>query len=281
MIVYFDTNIFDHLDQLLYGIKPWDVYCLEKAVKDEKIKIILSYLNIEETLPIVESRPDRAKSRIYLMLHLADLAAYKQLYIKSQEMILGDDIRHYAHGATISSPLQDLAPSTELVIRNMAQPSGPYLNALREIVGEVRTDKEQFRSFLEDARARVLKKMKDKKAVKYKFERFWENNCAWLAEGLAARAGVLEECRSKGVKGLLDIKSVRLAVGASLSLIHSHVFESVAPKPGDNRDIIHAVLASTAQIFVSHDGDFSNALRRIPNRNIEVMDVHELARLVS
>jgi hypothetical protein len=38
----------------------------------------------------------------------------------------------------------------------------------------------------------------------------------------------------------------------------------------------HAVLASAADIFVTHDGDLANLMKRIPIENFEVCDLQDL-----
>jgi hypothetical protein len=61
---------------------------------------------------------------------------------------------------------------------------------------------------------------------------------------------VLGKVRQRGPVGLLKLKSGALAVGANHSLIYSHHFEGRNPLPGDSRDILHAIAASSADMFV-------------------------------
>ena len=80
MIVYFDTNVFDHLQQL-NGVTAWDLFRIGRAVKLECIRVVISYLNIEETLFIVTSQSDRAEARVKLIFELAD----KQLVVRGHQ----------------------------------------------------------------------------------------------------------------------------------------------------------------------------------------------------
>ena len=62
MIVYFDTNVFDHLEQL-NGVNEWGLFRIRRAVRHGCIRVVIGYLNIEETLFIVSSQPKRAEAR--------------------------------------------------------------------------------------------------------------------------------------------------------------------------------------------------------------------------
>jgi len=71
MIVYFDTNVFDHLEQL-NGVTAWELFRIRRAVQHGCMRVVVSYLNIEETLFIVPSQPVRAEARVKLIFELAD-----------------------------------------------------------------------------------------------------------------------------------------------------------------------------------------------------------------
>jgi hypothetical protein len=96
------------------------------------------------------------------------------------------------------------------------------------------------------------------------FREYFEAHAVWFARDLAERAGVLPAVQSRGVNDLLDLPSVRMAVGASLSLPYSQIIENQAPRIGDSRDVHHAIAASVAEVFVTHDGPLAERLRQIP-----------------
>lgn len=268
-IVYFDTNVFDHIERR-YDISDWDVYILERAIKDEKIAIVLSFLNLEEILFLVQKQPERASARINLILRLANL----RLFIKSQEIVIGDEIHSYAFGTPAISPFCNFEPYMELVIRNASDPS--RVDEVKELLDEVRRAKDKFKRFLEDGKKILLPHAKKIGAKSYKFDKYWEFNSVWLAESLVEKAGVLKKCRERGIDGLLKLKCVRLAVGANLSLMYSHHFENIKPQSGDSRDILHAVLGSSADVFVTHDNALAKVLRRVPIEGFRVDDIHYL-----
>lgn len=88
MIAYFDTNIFHHLEHRI-GETDWDLFRLGRAVKLEHLRVVLSYLNLEEILLIARSKPARAKAQLKLIFELAD----KRLGVIGQNEIINNDIR--------------------------------------------------------------------------------------------------------------------------------------------------------------------------------------------
>ncbi len=269
MIVYLDTNVFDHLERRSSGVTEEDLFRFGRAVKLDHLRVVISFLAIEETLLFIPSNPQRADARVKLMLDLGD----KRLFALGQEEIMNHDIQAYAHGTSVLSPFMMMDPRTEFHIRNYSKPAGGYLTDLQDLIEDVRRDKMAFQSFLEKGKKK-LKPMADAIGVKqYPFESYLVNNSWWLAESLAERAGVLPEAKQRGIDGLLKVKSIGVAVGAGLSLIYSHDFEGRAPKPGDSRDLLHAVVASTAEVFVTNDESLETILTRIPVDGFKVMSL--------
>lgn len=269
MIVYFDTNVFDHLEQRSNGVTEEDFFRLGRAVKLNYIRVVISFLAIEETLLFIPRDPRRVESRVKLMLALGD----NRLFSLGQEVIANNDIRTYAHGTPASSPFISMEPWIEFNIRNFAKPVGDYWAELQDLVEEVRRDKKAFQEFLDEGKAKVKPLADAIGAARYRFEQYWINNSGWLAEGLADRAGVLSEVKQRGVDGLLKVKSIAVAVGANLSLMYSHHLEGRAPKPGDSRDILHAIVASTADVFITNDGPLQTILSRVPADDFKVMSL--------
>lgn len=144
MIVYFDTNVFDHLQQRCNGVTEWDLYRILRAVRQGCFRLVLSALNIEETLFIVRSKPERAVARVKLILELSD----RQLLALGQEVIMNNDIRAYAYATPRPSPFIEMDPEIEFNIRNLVQPTGSSTEELDDIVEQTRQGKEKFQQFL-------------------------------------------------------------------------------------------------------------------------------------
>lgn len=85
---------------------------------------------------------------------------------------------------------------------------------------------------------------------------------------------------------MLAVRSVTVASGASLSYQYARIFREVSEKKdkrhGDAPDLGHALLASAADILVTHDREFASWFARIPNKGVEVLEhVHKLVERVS
>ena len=72
-----------------------------------------------------------------------------------------------------------------------------------------------------------------------------------------------------------------MAVGSALSFAYAETFEKRTPKLGDSRDMQHAVLASAADVFVTHDAALARLLSRIPQVCFEVVDLDKLLRQIA
>jgi hypothetical protein len=222
MIAYFDTNSFDRLEQLR-GVTDWDMYRLQRAVKHEQLVVILSFLNLEETLFVVEAHPEKARARVDRILEFGS----PKLFVRGQDEIMNDDVRSYVLCTPPVSSFCAFEPFKELAIRNIMQPTAEALAELREIICETRSAKARFQSCLEACRRELLLHAKAIGGKNCKFEVYWSNNSTWLLESIAETAGVLSEVKSRGLNGLLKVKSVGLAVGANLSLMYAFNLKTV------------------------------------------------------
>src|SRR5262249_33676446 len=107
------------------------------------------------------------------------------------------------------------------------------------------------------------------------FERYWQDLSTAFAEGYAEGGGHLPACRERGIDGLLQLRSVRILVGTSLSLTYAETFEERQPQQGDSRDLQHALTASAVRIFVTHDTQFARLLKRVPVNDFSVLTLSE------
>ena len=110
------------------------------------------------------------------------------------------------------------------------------------------------------------------------FADFWNQGAVEFAEGLARRAGVLAECKARGIAGLLEIPSVRMAVGSGLSLVFAQVQEKGAQalRPQDSPELQHAVMAaSRATLFVTDDKKLARLVKRVPMKSFDVQSLSD------
>jgi hypothetical protein len=271
MIVYFDTNVFDHLEQR-NDVTEWDLYRLKRAIKMEHVQLILSFLNIEEILFIAESKPERAMAQLKLIFELAD----KRLFVRGQDEIVRNDIRAYAQQKRFKTPFTLLTPDMECDILDLMESPARHRDDFDSIVEETRQAKEIFMK----RNLKGQKKLKPMAAEigmkQYPFPRYLAHNAGWVLEGLAQRAGVLSRVKHRGIKGLLKVKSVAVAVGAHLSLLYAHHFDGHAPSFGDSRDTLHPILASAGQVFVTNDRKLEIILSRLQIDDFRVMNFRTL-----
>jgi hypothetical protein len=269
MIVYFDTNVFDHCEQL-NGVNEWDLFRIRRAVKHGCIRVIVGYLNIEETLFIVSSQPKRAEARVKLIFELGD----RDLVVRSCKDILDNAFRSYANSQPLQSPFEALKPQLESELWSFVAPiAANDQRRHKRFINKTSQIKQEHQDFMKQARKRTMLLVPYLGRTQYLFNDFWSGNSGWLAEGLAKRRRVLEKVRRRGLSGLLKVRSVALAVGANLSLIYSHHFERRNPDSGDSRDILHAIAASGSDIFVTNDRRLERVLARIPVDGFRVMNL--------
>jgi len=272
--VYFDTNVFDHIHKQI-GVSEDDLLALRAAVKTGKIAILLSILNFEETLSILESSPSLPVTELQLILELTD----GQNLLKPPELLLPDDIHGYAKGETLVSPFL-VNSRIQTDIKALLTPNQQNMTKLLAVVRETQKQKEDFRTAMREAQDKAAPDVRRIKGQQPHFDAYWAKCAEKFAESLAERARVLEACKERGIKGLLEIRSVQLCVGANLSLIYAQDFEGRTPKMGDSRDLKHALLASAAEIFVTRDKQFARLLARIPIKGFQMLDINTLLQQV-
>lgn len=267
---YFDTNVFDHIHKRI-GVTDSDLMALRSAVKAGKVSIPFSILNIEETGSALGSNPALAIQELRLILELAD----RGKLLKPPDQLLRDDICGYARGGVSSEPFV-VDSVIQSGLQALENPSQQDISELLVVAKEVQKQKEEFMAGMREAREKVLPHVKKLQGWNPRFEDYWERLAERFAEGFAEHVGLLEPCTNRGIEGLLELRSVRLCVGASLSLAYAETFEGRTPKIGDSRDLQHAVLAAAAETFVTQDGNFARLLTRIPIKDFQVVDLHGL-----
>jgi hypothetical protein len=247
--VYLDTNVFDHIDKGL--IADAEVLSAQAAFACGKMRGYVSLSTLEELLGPWEG--DRA--RAVRQLHLArNLVGFERI-LKPQNELLDDVVRAYAMRQP--SPSLFLPPSKCVFLAEaLSRAAAGELDAeIADVLARVRSLKDKFRDSMR-LRGRtfadeiVASNMSGEREPH--FMDVWRTSATKLAEGFAERAGVLSECRSRGLPGLLDLRPLRLAVGAALSLF-CRMAAGREPKGSDGYDLWHVTVASAADVFVTRD----------------------------
>ncbi len=274
--VYFDTNVFDHIYKKI-GVTETDLQVLWNAVTEGRLSIIFSVINIEEVLAALKSKPAVALHELWLILKRADW----ERIVKPTDILLTEAIRCYARGQDLTSPFTT-DPWIKVGLERLKDPTQRDLDEFAPTLEEVAKQKAEFLAGMRAARSTwmesVLPQVRELQGERPDFNRYWEVSAESLAEQLAERIGEGEACRARGIRGLLEVRSVRLAVGANLSLIYSQTFGGRGPDKGDSRDIQHAILAAAADAFVTNDSTFGGLVARIPMQGFQVTDLRGLLR---
>jgi hypothetical protein len=279
LVAYFDTNVFDNILKKTGGVVEGSAARLRGAVASGRLSLVTSILNISETIDA--RRPEIVLPQLELMALLTDW----DRFVKPHDMILTDDIKHFAwngepDGPFIREPMlaqlhsafnkvlhgQDSIKDFDYVIEEDGRQKAKFLQGILEIRSETYPQ---------------IQELKQREEVPA-FERYLGDHCESVARSIARRVETEGRCERFGITNLLRLPSVRITVGLSLSFIYRVAVEGKTPKRGASRDLQHAPpAAAAADVFVTHDGELAFLLSRVPMRAFRVMTLHQLLDEVS
>lgn len=209
--------------------------------------------------------------------------------IKFPRDLLIDDVISYARYEETSSSLM----SNPLDLDELFSAAGD-VEERKKVLDDTNAHNANFLTVTTNAkandRAYVMKEFGDKQPT---FQDFYNKKIVERILGTVQRVEeetkqdwVLTACQERGVEAMLNIKSVALAEGASLSYQYARIFDEMSEKKrkrlGDPGDLNHALLASAADVLVTHDADFAAWIDRIPNKGVEVLGhVQKLVEQIS
>jgi hypothetical protein len=278
MLTYFDMNVFNDLYEKRSGITEQHENALRSAIKAREISIPLNLHIFEETLSRSEPYTNLAKKKFGFILSLVD----QHRIAKPVNMLLYDDIHCYAQGQVPTDPFIG-DPKVSEIQSNLQSLSYPVAEeVLEQLAGahEVSKQKEDFEMGIIQARQQVLPKSKRPKQPKRRpprFVHYWRDSEEQILENLAERVGVLDACRRRGLEGMLDIRSVQMYVGFSISYGYAQAYEGRGPDGATAWDLKHAVVAAaTSDVFVTHDGPLTALLARVPITGFKVVTLRDL-----
>lgn len=271
MIAYLDTNVFDHLYKKI-GCTSTDIANLRKAIYGRQLSIPLSIHTLEEILLVRKARPELLVAQIKLTL---SLASFRRL-VKPCDQLLADDIRAYAARGEPDRPYvgADLQNILSDGIGDLIETDGEDLDEdMVAALEQTRHRKERFKDAMGLAQQEALASVQPSSG-QITFMQYSRATAPLLAERFAHEASALDGCKQRGIDGLADIKSVRMAIGLASSFVFGQRFEGWPAKPGDASDVLHAVsAAAVADTFVTDDKRLATALARVPLDGFEVLDL--------
>ncbi len=263
---YFDTNVYDAIEK--GNLHGEDVEAIRVALKRREIVAPLSLSDIEELL----GQWDTDRPATIRRLRVAgDLVGFDGI-LKQPSDLLRDAIQAYVAGTAAPSPLlprQDrriLATYLSRLVRGYVS----HADELTKVVAAVHLNKERFGNVMLEGRDQTLAEWKtlhpENPAVT--FAEYFASGADRWAEDFAVPLGLAQACRDLGLKGLLEVRPVRLAVGALMSLVFSQIIgdgpQQRQPAWSDYYDLWHALTASVADVFVTFDERLAGSLARVP-----------------
>ena len=266
---YFDTNIYG-------SIRAEEVEGLRAQLARRGIVAYLSLSDIEELLGGWKTNPAAATQRLRVA---RDLVGFDNI-LKQPNDLLADAIRAYAVGQ--SQPSQLLSgDQREIIIdalRRIALGDTNIDHVVSKFVDDVKRRKEEFGLEMAQASARARAEWELIPAERRRTVTFGEYLAAgarqW-AEAFAAHIGLADACRERELDGLLNVRTVWVCVGATMSWIYSLVVGDYGqprqPEPQDVYDLWHALLASAADVFVTRDRKLADLLERVPINGFRVV----------
>jgi hypothetical protein len=272
--VYFDTCVYSEIDRGPDGqVPPTEVEGLRAAMARKDILMRVSLADIDEL--VGELKTDRP-AMVRKLRIMRSLAGFHGM-LKQPTDLLRESIQAYSEGQPTPATALPEADRRAVVkcLVDLAAGSSRMDAALAKITADVNDLKDSFRTGMKEAQAETLTELgwesrgsEERRALT--FEMFWKTGAERFADDFATARGYGEACRKRGLDGLLMIPPVRLFVGVAMSQIYSQVVgdsEQVQfrlPGRGDGYDLWHAVLASTADAFVTLDKRLADHLERVP-----------------
>ncbi len=157
LLVYFDTNIFNHLFKKTNDITEIDEKRLRAAVSSRQLTIVISHTIIRETLATLKSHPDLARVLLSLIVELADWDRFLPLCPE----ILERDIRHFAfNGERANTPFVKDTTHIQTILHRIIDGQIDVRHAAAAI-HEDQEQKETFRERVEKSRAQTTRALEE------------------------------------------------------------------------------------------------------------------------
>jgi hypothetical protein len=282
LIVYFDRNVFSALSELEGEITKTDVEKIERAVDSGRVTILASQTIFEETITMLGRSDDMYRRHMLTVTRLT----YKRLMIKQTMQLVLDDCYNYAVGLP-ENPRTMPIPKK---LRNLLDLSAnKHLGTIAE---ELKVDRGVTASKLTAALGRAREEgLRLNAGHPDNFDELWNNlTPEWIAMWVnRCRPEIKKKCYERGLKAMLNIKSIRFFTLYNLSVMHTGWFGLTGVprrvKHGDVGDMFHAVSASAASIFVTLEsktkpGHLGHILSLKPTPGFEVLNLREFLKRI-
>ncbi len=270
MVACFATTVFDHLYRKS-GCTAADVAALRKAVYGRSVSIPLGLHNLEEILLGRRSAPQALAAQIRLVLSLSS----SRMLVKSCEQILVDDVRSFAATGHASSPFLrgETQNAVSAGIAELLESDGEELG--EDFVSVLEKARRQKESLLAEARRLAQRgELAEPSSAEAGFDQHLRRNAPAVAEALAERAGVVDDCRRRGIESLLAVRSVRMWAGGLTTLAYAQNVEGQSWRADYLAELIHAAVgAAAAEVFVSGEPQLAAPFSRARPEGLRITDL--------
>ena len=271
-LAYFDTNVFGHVLERKHGVTAEDEERLRQAIKSGKLSVLAGIHAIDETA----AHPRDPAPQLRLTWELFDW----ERIVKPADIMLMDDIRHFAFSGDAALPFIDARQRDALregVRSLLADPA--RIAELRKLVQSARPQRRQFQLNIQKLKRETQSEFLAVKKLLgvCSFNEYFERESRLVAIWLAEHVGLKQGCESRSLDEFLKIRSIRMAVGMWLSYIWASNVHNRRPRPSDSGDLQHPIpAAATADVFVTHDFNLAEMARRVPLKGLRVTTLKQL-----
>jgi hypothetical protein len=268
---YFDTTV---PSWIVDGLVPAeDVAALKAAFMRGDLIAPIGPVILDELVGELEKDRDAMIRKLKL---LRDFGTFHGM-LKQPADILREAIQTYAEGReppTVTLP-EDQRRALVRVLADVIAGSRRYEASLTEVFGGVTELKLGWLIHRQEAHQgtqsyepwqRVRSEVSSRSVP---FPVSFARGAVDFALAGAEPLGLADACRQRGVEGLISLPVIRLAAGVSLAQMYAELVGSQGqprkPDRKDGYDLWHAILASTANLFVTFDKRLADHVERIPD----------------
>ena len=289
MLVYFDNCILAYLNG---GNPKYDskriLEKIEKAKVGNRIDIIISMEVIEELMGRFESNREEYSERWALMHRLADWSRVPKYHCD----LLEDDIVSFAQKGKPDSPFVRLGQCNYSLVQKLAGMAEAPCDSMAEKVCQGLEKSGTGLDFLKLGKMDDLvqewredQKKEGAQGIEEQWKSVWKtepnlvqrNAVQHMAGGWADYFSVGRECRERGLDKLVELPTVRVAVGYIF-----YKWKAGLPEKGpqkvkrnDYYDFRHAIHAGAIGTLVTDDKKLTEAMKQIPGHSIQVYTLEE------
>ena len=276
-LLSFDTNVFDSL----HGLSEPQEIALFSALAARRARIVFQFDCLEECLLGLESSRPNAAEKVRRQIRRLQEWCDSRRIAKPVDPMLTDDIRAYSTGngpagAFLEGKEHRLSVVGLLTLRS--QSAEQIRDQWRDEIEEIRRRREQFHQTTKQ----TIEELRPD-ASRYRgidFTRLWEGQALTTVRSLVeslqndhGHPGLVAAVEARGFEGLLEVASVRVLTGLTLSTMWEQLYRQAPPpepQRSDAGDYRLAVCSTAADVFVTNDGVLYDRLTRIPALPVRV-----------